>query len=296
MEIRQLKTFISIVKLGNFSQAAHFLGYTQSTVTTHIQLLEKELGTLLFERFGQQITLTEDGQRLYDYAEQIVRLEDDAKNALNKSHIPRGPLTIGMHESLCVFRMPALLKEYSSLYPDVQLNLKFGSGGDYRTLLRKNVMDIAFLLAAKVDDNDLVSTLLWPEPIVLVSSRHHELAKLDAVHPKDLNQQTLILVETGSNYRAAFEKILEKEKINIKTTLEVGKIQAIKELVLQNTGVTVLPLIAVQDEIDARELVILPWQGPEIRVNTFLVHHKDKWVNYPMRAFIQLVKERLIKQ
>ena len=111
MEIRQLKTFINIVKLGNFSQAAHFLGYTQSTVTTHIQLLEKELNTLLFVRLGQQITLTEDGQRLYDYAERIVKLEEDAKNALNKSHIPRGPLIIGLPESLCIFRMPVLVKE-----------------------------------------------------------------------------------------------------------------------------------------------------------------------------------------
>ncbi|MCX7780889.1 MAG: LysR family transcriptional regulator [Negativicutes bacterium] len=295
MEIRQLKTFINIVKLGNFSQAAQLLGYTQSTVTTHIQLLEKELNTLLFERFGQQITLTEDGQRLYDYAERIVKLEDDAKNALNKSSTPRGPLIIGMPESLCVYQMPALLKEYCTLYPDVELNLKFGISSDFRLLLRKNVMDLAFLLEPSVLDADLASTLLWPEPIVFVASPAHALAGMSEVEPKHFNNQTFVLVEAGSSYRVAFEKILEKAGIHSKTIFEVGQIQAVKQLVMQNLGITVLPLVSVQKEINAGELVMLPWQGPAIQINAFLVHHKDKWVNYPMRAFIKLVRERLIK-
>jgi len=226
MEIRQLKTFINIVKLGNFSHAAQFLGYTQSTVTTHIQLLEKELNTLLFERFGQQITLTEDGQRLYDYAERIVKLEEDAKNALNKSNIPRGPLIVGMPESVCVYRMPPVFREYSSLYPDVILNLKYGNVNDFRTLLRKNVMDIAFLLEPAVDDSDFISTLICPEPIVLVSSPSHPLAKQDSVTPKDLANQTLVLVETGSYYRTMLEKSLEAAKVHVKSVMELGQIHA----------------------------------------------------------------------
>ncbi|MDF2499535.1 MAG: gltR 1 [Anaerosporomusa subterranea] len=295
MEIRQLKTFINIVKLGNFSQAAQFLGYTQSTVTTHIQLLEKELNTLLFERFGQQITLTEDGQRLYDYAERIVKLEEDAKNVLNRSSIPRGPLIIGMPESLCVYRMPALLKEYTSLYPDVELNLKFGTASDFRALLRKNVMDIAILLEQSVSDSELDSTFLWPEPIVLIASPEHTLAKSDSVEPMDLSNQTFVLSEASSNYRLAFEKILEKANVRAKTILEVGQIQAIKQLVLQNLGLSVLPLVAVHKELVTGELVALPWRGPEMQINAYLVKHKGKWVNYPMRAFIKLVGERLIR-
>lgn len=293
MEIRQLKTFINIVKLGNFSHAAQFLGYTQSTVTTHIQLLEKELNTLLFERFGQQITLTEDGQRLYDYAERIVKLEEDAKNALNKSNIPRGPLIVGMPESVCVYRMPPIFREYSSLYPDVILNLKYGNVNDFRTLLRKNVMDIAFLLEPSVDDADLISTLVCPEPIVLVSSPTHPLAKQDSVTAKDLANQTLVLVETGSYYRTLLEKNLEAAKVHVRSIMEIVQIQAIKQLVMQNVGITILPLTSVQGELNEGSLVALPWHGQEFSINTYMVYHRDKWVNYPMRAFLKLVKERL---
>lgn len=293
MEIRQLKTFINIVRLGSFSQASHFLGYTQSTVTTHIQLLEKELNTHLFERFGQQITLTEDGQRLYDYAERIVRLEDDARNALNKAHIPRGPFVIGMPESLCGYRMPSLLKEYCSLYPDVKLNVKFGTNNDFRTLIRKNVMDLAFLLEPAVTDPDFVSTRLWPEQVVLVASPAHPLSRLEEVTPSDLHDQTLVLVEAGSHYRIALEKVLETAKVSPRSVLEVGQIQAIKQLVLQNLGITILPLITVQKELAAGELAALPWKKSGLEISVFLVYHKDKWVNYPMKAFINLLRERM---
>ena len=277
MEIRQLKTFISIVKLGNFSQAAQLLGYTQSTVTTHIQLLEKSLNTLLFDRFGQQVTLTEEGQRLYSYAEKIVRLDDDAKHALNKAHTPHGPLIIGMAESICVYHMPALLKEFSGLYPDVELKIDSYIGNDFRSLLRKRIMDLAFLLEPSVSDQDLTSILLWPEPIVVVASPHHELARLASVTPSDLDSQTLVLVESGSQYRIMLEKAMDKANARPKTILDIGQLQAIKQLVVQNTGITILPRVAVKQELDTGELVILPWQGSRFDFNAFLVHHKDRW-------------------
>lgn len=294
VEIRQLKTFMNIVKLGNFSQAAEFQSYTQSTVTTHIQLLEKELNTTLFERFGHQLMLTADGEILYDYAEKITKLTEDAKNALYNSNVPRGRLIIGMPESLCVYHFPALIKEYSSLYPEVELMLKIGISRDIRTLARKNMIDIAFLLEENVADSDFVSKFLWSESIIMVASPEHPLAKVQFVEAKDLRDETLILVESGSSYRTVLEKQLKKADVHCKTMLEVCQIQTIKELVMSNLGVTVLPLCAVKNELAAGTLTVLPWQDSEFQMNAFLVHHKEKWLSHAIRSFIKLVQERLI--
>lgn len=296
LEIRQLKTFMHIVKLGNFSQAAQFQGYTQSTVTTHIQLLEKELNTILFERFGHQLILTTDGEQLYDYAERIIKLTEEAKNTLYNSNVPRGQLVIGMPESLCVYHLAPVLQEYSSLYPDVSCKFKFVVSTDLRVLLRKNMLDIGFFMEKNIGETDLISRMLWPEPIVMVASPQHELAKLTKVEPKDLHKQTLVLVEAGSSYRTIFEKSIEKAGVHSTTVLEVCQIQTIKQLVTSNVGVTVLPLATVQSELDAKTLVMLPWQGPEFQINAFLVYHKEKWLSPTIRAFIKLVQERLIKQ
>ena len=286
---------MNIVKLGNFSQAAQFQGYTQSTVTTHIQLLEKELNTILFERFGHQLTLTTDGERLYDYAERIIKLTEDAKNTLYNSNVPRGQLVIGMPESVCEYHLPPVLKEYSSLYPEVQLRFKFGISSDFRILLRKNMLDIAFFIESEIPDVDFVSKFLWSEPIVMVASANHTLAKLDCVEAKDLHKQTLILVEAGSSYRTVLEKSLEKAAIYSQNILEVCQIQTIKQLVIDNLGITVLPLATVKDELATGTLVALPWQNPEPQINVFLVYHKEKWLSPTIRSFIKLVQERLAK-
>ena len=176
LEIRQLKTFMSIVKLGSFSQTAQLLGYTQSTVTTHIQLLEKEFNTVFFERFGHQLMLTTDGERLYEYAEQITKLSEAAKNELDHFDIPKGSLILGIPESVCMYYLTDVLKEYVSLYPDVELKLRLGIGSDFRNLLRKNMMDVAFFLEKKVKDRDFVSEFLWAEPIVMVAAPNHWIA------------------------------------------------------------------------------------------------------------------------
>lgn len=286
---------MSIVKLGNFSHAAQFLGYTQSSVTTHIQLLEKELGTVLFERFGHQLMLTTDGERLYDYAEKITKLAEDAKNELDHLAVPRGPIMIGLPESLCVYHLTGVLQEYTALYPEVELKLKFGISSDFRILLRKNMLDLAFFLEKNVTDSDLISRMLWPEPIVLAASPRHELCGQDRVEAKDLKGHTLIFVESGSNYRTMLEKNMSKAGARPRAVLEIGQIQTIKQFAVNNLGITVLPLIAVKEELAAGELVALPWQGSEFQTSAHLVYHKEKWLSHNIRAFIKLVEDRLLK-
>lgn len=295
MEFRQLKTFMSIVKLGNFSQAAQFLGYTQSSVTTHIQLLEKELNTILFERFGHQLMLTTDGERLYDYAEKITKLAEDAKNELDHFEIPRGPIVIGMPESLCAYSLTELLQEYIQLYPDVQLKVKFGIGSDFRNLLRKNMMDLAFVLEQHSSDTDLVNTLLWNESIVMAASPSHELASFSQVKAEDLKEQRLIFIEAGTAYQSALEESLTKAGICPKSVLEICHIPTIKQMIINGLGVTVLPTAAIQAELDAGVLVRLPWQGASLDTNAYLVYHKDKWLSHAIQAFFRLVQERLLK-
>jgi len=295
LEIRQLKTFMTIVKLGTFSQAAHFLGYTQSTVTTHIQLLEKEFGTIFFERFGHQLMLTTDGERLYDYAEKITGLAESVKNELENFEIPRGPLMVGMPESLCVYHLTDLLKEYTMLYPEVELKIKFGISSDLRILMRKNMMDFAFVLEKTMRDADLVSKVLWQEPIVMVASPANMLAEQESVTAKDLEGQTLIFTESGSSYRGLLEAGLKKAGVQPRNVLEICQMQTIKQFVVGNLGVTILPAIAVEEEVKAGTLKVLPWRGPSFQTNAYLVYHKDKWLSHTILAFIKLVQERLLK-
>ena len=80
MEIRNLTTFIRVAELQSFSRAAEQLGYSQSAVTVQIRQLEKELGTLLFERIGRHVRLTEEGEALVERAVAVLRAVQEAEN------------------------------------------------------------------------------------------------------------------------------------------------------------------------------------------------------------------------
>lgn len=125
MDFKQLNAFLMISRLQSFTKAADNLGYAQSSITTQIKLLESELGVKLFERIGKNITLTHEGKKLLPYAKQILKLSSDVKNAVLNTDVPSGTLTIGAAESLCVLRLPEILKEYKKLYPKVEISLKF---------------------------------------------------------------------------------------------------------------------------------------------------------------------------
>jgi len=76
MEIRHLQTFITIVELDGFTKAAEHLGYAQSTITAHIQILESEMGEVLFDRLGKKIVLTSVGKKLLPYAKQMLNIHE----------------------------------------------------------------------------------------------------------------------------------------------------------------------------------------------------------------------------
>ncbi|MEW9124076.1 MAG: LysR family transcriptional regulator, partial [Thermotaleaceae bacterium] len=238
MEIKQLKTFLTIAKMQSFTLTAESLNYAQSTITTQIQLLEKELGVRLFERLGHRIDLTPEGKKLLPFAQQIIKLSDEVKNVMDNPSAPNGTLSIGAVESLCVTWLPKILKEYRRRYPKVEIILKFGSCTDFLRSLRENTLDIAFFLGKKIDERDFITEIEFPEPMVILASTENSLVGKVNVYPEDLNDQPLILTEPGCGYRAYLENILSQQGVKPRSIIETGNVQTIKQLTISGMGIT----------------------------------------------------------
>lgn len=290
-----MKTFCVIVETGSFTRAAEELGYAQSSITAQIQSLEQELETKLFERLGRNIVLSKSGKKLLVYARQIVNLSSEAKEVITGSST-KGTLAISAPESLCVYRLPKLLAEYRKRYPDVEIVVRTGACSDIISWLKNNDVDISFLIGKELSFPNLITESLLSEPIVVLSGPDHPLAKKSSVTPVDMNDEHLILTDKGlsnSCYRVVFEEILNKAGVQPKVILEYGSVEAIKKCVISGLGITVLPLITVQEELKRQELVVLHWHGLEFNMITQIVYHKNKWLSPPMLAFIDLVREIL---
>lgn len=295
MEIRLLKTFLTAAKLLSFTQAADYLGYAQSTVTNQIQLLEEELGTMLFERLGKQVKLTTDGEHLLIYAAQILKLSEEAKNIISSSLVPKGELIIGTAESLCLHRLPDLFNRFRSLYPQVEINIRFDGCNDYRALLRKNVIDILLFLDVPCNDKDLITQVLFEEPMAVIAAPNHPLAPKKQVTPYDLNGEPLILTAEGCSYRRIFESILTQAGVKPSSTMGISSNEVIKKFVADGWGIGFLPYIVVKQELMTNQLTELSWAGPPFNITAQLIYHQDKWLSPALEAFIKVTLAMLKK-
>ncbi len=293
LEFRQLKTFVTIVKCLNFTKAAEQLGYAQSSVTEHIQALEAELDTMLFERLGKQLKLTQDGELFYNYAEQLLKLSDEAKNQILHSQTPRGLITIATPESFCQYHLAPILKEFRKAYPLVEVQLSFGKYSDFNTKLRKNTADIAFFFDRPSSETDLVTENLFEEPMAVIAAPNHPFAAKDRFLPEDCTGQTLILTEPGCSYRQLFESMLTQAGVKPATIVNMGNNEVIKQFVIDGWGIGFLPYIVVAQEVTANKIVALPWGGAPFAIYAQIVYHKDKWFSPALRAFYDLAMERL---
>lgn len=290
MELRQLITFTKITQLNSFLKAAEDLGYAQSTITTQIQLLEKELGIKLFERIGRNMELTSKGLVFLEYAEKIINLAEEAKEAVTDTDIPKGTLKIGVVESLCTIRLPEVLKHYHMKYPEVEVIIKIGTCSDLHNMLKNNTVDLIFILGELIKDPDLLSCMCCEEEMALLASPLNELKDKKKLTLKDISGEALILTEKGCSYRGVFEGMFNKENLQPHLALEIGSIETIKTFVKNNLGITLLPAMTANNELSKGELVKLDLVGCEFNIMTQVLYHKNKWLTPAMNAFIDMLK------
>ncbi|WP_099189068.1 LysR family transcriptional regulator [Tepidibacter mesophilus] len=293
MEFRQLKTFITVADLNGFTRAADVLGYTQPTITSQIQLLEIELGVCLFERIRKNISLTHEGEKFLIYAREIINLCEQAKNIVTDRSMTKGVVKIGALESICTTRLHTLLKVFHHKFPDIEIILRTIKSNEHKQLLIDNQIDVAFCLDNMMTNSEFIVELAVPEPLVLLAEPSHSLVKYSDVYPQNIVKYPLILAEEDCSYRRTMISILSDYGVTPKAIMEIGNIQAMKQLAMSGLGIILLPKITVEEELSKGKLVELNWSGPSFEFLTQVIYHEDKWMSPALQTFLKVTKEIL---
>lgn len=286
MDLKQLNTFLTLSKIKNYTKTAETLGYAQSSITAQIQQLEKELGTKLFECIGKKVMLTAHGNALIPYATKILSLSANMKDSLSSSDRMCGSITIGASESLCIYRLPSIIKAYKEKHPNVDIFLKLLKCNEFVPFLSDNSIDIAFSIGDRIDNEAITSVLELSEPIMILASPEHHLSSKKKLSLHDFDKEAFILTEHGCSYRGAFEKDIMNTNIDIKIVLETDSIQAIKQTSMINLGICVLPEISVTEEIQRKMLIPLAYDN-QYQIVSQIFYHKNKWISPLLEDFIQ---------
>jgi len=297
MELRQLETFRVVAEMGSFTRAAAALDYVQSTVTTHIQALELELGVPLFARFGKGVRLTEAGKRVLLYAHKMLNLAAEMRTALASSddHLT-GTLTISAPETLCIYRLPQLLHEFRQRHPQVTLIFRPCRVADLRREVGEGLLDAAFVLEEPLHNAVLAVEPLLKEPLVIIAQPTHPMWNQPVVRPADLADESILLTELGCNYRNLFEHALIQDGVYPSRNLEFSSIEAIKQCVMAGMGIAILPKVAVANEIAQGRLIALSWFQPDLSVMSQIVWHPDRQQSPALAAFLEMARSAFAAQ
>jgi DNA-binding transcriptional LysR family regulator len=288
MEIRHFVTFNKVIEMGSFTLAAEHLGYTQSTVTSHIQALEEHLGVPLFDRLGRKVRLTEIGKKLIPYTQEILDTYGKIESITSEEKDIRGILKIAAPESLTVYRLEPILREYRKEFPHVSIRLSNASCGENKKAIVDGSADVAFVMLPQFEDSDLFIHPLMNEPIVLVGSPDCSLNSLPKNYENQKLSECLITNEKEGGYRKIFEEFLRDKGIVPSNIMELWSIEAIKRSVMSGLGIAYLPLMTVQDEIKEGKLKIIPCEADLKQIYSQVVYHKKKWIFPALSSFIEI--------
>ena len=290
MDMQRLQTFRTVATLMNFNQAAEVLHYSQSTISAQIKTLENEIGILLFKRVGKSIRLTEAGAKMLVYADKLLAIKEEAVAEVTGKNIISGMLTIRMPQTMAAHYLPRIICEYQPRFPGMCLDITSCAMHSLEHELRIGTVDIAFLFADTIGAKNLACELLCVEPLAIVTHPSHPLATRKSVDFKDLAGQVLLFPKSDCGYRMAFEHTLATQRVIPATSIEMNSIEAIRQTIKAGIGITVIPEIAIQSDVEAGELVRVSWTD-NLETAMLMIHYKDKWRSQAVDAFMDTVRQ-----
>jgi DNA-binding transcriptional LysR family regulator len=289
MDLQRLLTFRTVATLMNFNRAAEVLNYSQSTVSAQIKTLENEIGILLFKRIGKSIQLTVAGSKMLTYADKLLAIRDEALAEVAGRNSVSGLLTVRMPQTIATHYLPPILCDYQPRFPGVRLDITSCAMHSLEHELRIGTVDVAFLFADSIGAKNLESELLRIERLVIVTHPNHPLAARKVVDFKDLEGQVLLLPKSDCGYRMVFEQELAAERVTPATVIEMNSIEAIKQTIRAGIGVTVIPEIAIRQEVDKGEVAKVRWVD-DLETGILMIRYKDKWCHPALLAFMEAVR------
>jgi DNA-binding transcriptional LysR family regulator len=288
LDSRQLLAFATLARCGSFTQTAKDLHLTQSAISHTIKALEQDVGVPLFERVGKRVFLTEAGELLRSSAERILREMHDTRTALEEAGTwGRGRLRVGASVTTCQHLLPTVLREFRQSFPDCALRMEPGDGPRMVELLRSNQVDLALMLAPGKEEGLEFRRLFTDELRVLVSPMH-TWARAGRVPGESLAQETLIVYNKGSYTDALLTDHLRAAGLKLGDTMELGSMEAIKELAKVGVGAGVLAPWVARRELEEGSLVALPLPGGKLRRTWGVAHLRGRKLSLAEETFAGL--------
>ena len=292
--LKQMRAFVTTVKLGTLSRAAEALYLSQPSVSLQLQALERELGAELLHRSRRRINLTDAGEALYELARPLVEGWEnlDRQFQAKVKGMQAGKLTVAAGTSTIQYLLPELVRQYRERFPDVQLQLANVTGKDGLSLLRADEAD--FAVGSMLDvPNDIAWAPVYHYDPMLITPPDHPLAGKESVLLEDLSPYGLILPPQRLSTYRLLDLVFQQRQVPYHVAIEVGGWDVIKEYVAMGLGISIVTGICIT-EADRQRLAVRNMRQYFPQRSYGVVMRKGKFLSKEAQAFIDLIRPGLL--
>ncbi len=264
MDIKQLNALIAVADTGSVTRAAEILRIVQPAVTRQIQLLELELGSELFERSRHGMRLTDSGRTMLDRARRALAELDRAKAEIQPAPGQlHGIVTIGLLASTADLLSEALVRIVRRQHPGLMLRISSGYAGHLREWLEAGDVDLALLYGLKPSSTIVVRPLL-DEKLWAVAPAEEGLDADKPVRFTDVAPRALVMPSPPHGLRALVNAAAARANVSLNIVTETNAVSVQKKLVMGGLAWTILPALAIADDVARGTLSAAPLATPAI--------------------------------
>ncbi|MCK8602449.1 selenium metabolism-associated LysR family transcriptional regulator [Desulfoferrobacter suflitae] len=295
MDIHRLEVFCRVVELQSFTRAGEAVCLTQPTVSEHVRALEEMLGEKLVDRLGREVLPTPAGKILYEYGRKIIRLRDEAVQAVqNYTGNLCGHLLIGASTIPGTYILPTIIGSFKSRHPSIQITVAIsGSAKIVERLLRSDLE--AGLVGARWQDRRVVLEEVFADELILATWPDHPWAERKSIRLDELAGQPFIMREQGSGTRKVMSETLREhgfDLASLSVVAEMGSTEAVRQAIKARIGISILSYHSIAEDLHNKSLVAPPIEGLRISRPFYLIQRKNRQVSPLCTAFLNYLRQR----
>ena len=267
MTLTELRYIVAVARERHFGRAAEACFVSQPTLSVAIKKLEEELDCKIFERGGNEVSVTPVGEEIVRQAQQVIEQAQGIKEIAKRGKDPlAGPLRVGVIYTIGPYLLPDLVRQAIERTPQMPLMLQENFTARLLEMLRTGELDCA-IMAEPFPDAGLAVAPLYDEPFVIAVPSKHPLARRKRIPAEELKRETMLLLGTGHCFR---DHVLEvcpeharfsSDAEGIRKSFEGSSLETIKYMVASGMGITVVPQLSVPAQPQPH-VVYVPFADP----------------------------------
>lgn len=294
MDLHYLEIFNTVAQYQSYIKASEILHISQPALSVQIKKLEGQIGLKLFDRIGNRIQLSENGIMLQDYTKRIFSIVDELENNIkDKQNFIGGTLNIGGSNTPGAYILPEVIGEFKKLYPAIKINLHIANTTEISHLINNGTLDIAINGGSCIYHNYIYSEKLFEDKLLIVASPQNPYCEYDVITLEDLEKMSFVVHKTDSQLYTYFKKFIDNLNIPENISMYIGNIDAIKQAVSSNLGVSLIPYVAVKFELHYDILKVLNFPDYQLNYSYSLIYNQNKALSATSKKFIEFVRTKI---